>query len=63
MTVLRAELVKLFAQVRVRLLVLVCLLGPVLVALVLGQQSGGEGRVGDQRTLAATSGRIDAEIA
>ncbi len=40
MTVLRAELAKLAAQLRVRLLLVVCLLGPVLVALVLGQQSG-----------------------
>ena len=40
MTVLRAELVKLAAQVRVRALLLVCLLGPVAVAFVLGQQSG-----------------------
>jgi ABC-2 type transport system permease protein len=39
-SVLRAELVKLAAQLRVRLLLLICLLGPVLVALVLGQQSG-----------------------
>jgi ABC-2 type transport system permease protein len=39
-SVVRVELVKLAAQVRVRALLLVCLLGPVLAALVLGQQSG-----------------------
>jgi ABC-2 type transport system permease protein len=39
-SVARAELGKLAAQVRVRALLLVCLLGPLLVALVLGQQSG-----------------------
>jgi ABC-2 type transport system permease protein len=39
-SVLRGELVKLSAQSRVRALLLVCLLGPILVALVLGQQSG-----------------------
>jgi ABC-2 type transport system permease protein len=40
MSVVRAELVKLSAQTRVRVLLLVCLLGPPLVAFVLGQQSG-----------------------
>jgi ABC-2 type transport system permease protein len=40
LTVLRAELFKLAAQLRVRILVLVCLLGPVVVAFVLGRQSG-----------------------
>jgi ABC-2 type transport system permease protein len=40
MSVMRTELVKLAAQLRVRVLLVVCLLGPVLVALVLGQQSG-----------------------
>jgi ABC-2 type transport system permease protein len=40
MRVVRAELIKLGAQVRVRALLLVCLLGPVVVAFVLGQQSG-----------------------
>jgi ABC-2 type transport system permease protein len=40
MSVMRAELTKLTAQVRVRAMLLVCLLGPVLVALVLGLQSG-----------------------
>ena len=40
MTVVRAELVKLVAQLRVRALLLVCLLGPVVVAFVLGQQAG-----------------------
>jgi ABC-2 type transport system permease protein len=39
MSVVRAELVKLSAQVRVRVLLLVCLVGPVLVAHVLRQQS------------------------
>ncbi len=40
MSVVGAELVKLAAQVRVRVLLLVCLLGPVVVAFVLGQQAG-----------------------
>ncbi|MBK5305616.1 MAG: ABC transporter permease [Frankiaceae bacterium] len=40
MTVLRAELRKLAAQTRVRVLLLVCLLGPSLFAVVLGLQSG-----------------------
>jgi ABC-2 type transport system permease protein len=40
MTVLRVELRKLAAQVRVRVLLLVCLLGPPVVAVVLGLQSG-----------------------
>jgi ABC-2 type transport system permease protein len=39
-SVVRAELMKLTAQVRVRVLLLVCVFGPVLAALVLGQQSG-----------------------
>jgi ABC-2 type transport system permease protein len=39
-SVVRTELVKLVAQLRVRIMLLVCLLGPVLVALVLGEQSG-----------------------
>ena len=40
MTVVRLELRKLRAQGRVRLLLLVCLLGPPLLAVVLGAQSG-----------------------
>ena len=40
MSVVRTELVKLLAQVRVRAMLLVCLLGPVVVAFVLGQQTG-----------------------
>ena len=40
MTVLRVELRKLAAQGRVRLLLLVCLLGPAALAAVLGAQSG-----------------------
>jgi ABC-2 type transport system permease protein len=40
MSVVRAELFKLVEQSRVRVLVIVCLLGPLLVAFVLDRQSG-----------------------